>query len=365
MKIKGASTMTIHQCPEGEPMYHLVLPSKKSRVLLTELLSEILDDFEVHSDGKVICIPRSLPLVKLEPLFNKAGISEVRGSVPQLKLLERLKHLYAKFPPQRFRWVVSYSGGKDSTALLMHVLEFSHSKGFQFSVVHEYTGMEIPQLSQHTVRTLSWLSKQGVEVHILKPPANFFNVMLERGYGFPHWCRRWCCRIFKEKPAKAWLKSQSEVLNLIALRGDETRRVRGFIYYSHGVPTALPLIDLNEPQVWELLEQFPEVRSRLLQIYPSYRSNSGCWVCTVARDDLVLRRLDPQLYRIKCILAWARCEGLNQFVEQLQAAINERPDIFSGFHWPQVLRDLKCRGKWCKICSMRTWRERGKLFVEG
>jgi len=41
----------------------------------------------------------------------------------------RFNRLYHEFPPTEWKWVVCYSGGKDSTALLLSLMELAEGKG--------------------------------------------------------------------------------------------------------------------------------------------------------------------------------------------------------------------------------------------
>ena len=100
--------------------------------------------------------------------------------------------------------VISFSGGKDSTALALLMLE----KGVPIhSVVAFDTGWEFPQMLDHWAE---FESKTGLEIVRIHPPKSFEYWMLERpvvarkgpnkglvrghGNGWPSPLRRWCTR---------------------------------------------------------------------------------------------------------------------------------------------------------------------------
>jgi len=97
----------------------------------------------------------------------------------------RFNRLYHEFPPTEWKWVVCYSGGKDSTALLLSLMELAEGKGFTFTILHEFTTVDIPAVENHVELVLKRFEKRDVEIRVLRPLKGFFDVMLEKGYGFP------------------------------------------------------------------------------------------------------------------------------------------------------------------------------------
>lgn len=90
--------------------------------------------------------------------------------------------------------IISLSGGKDSTAMLLMMLE---RKEPIHSVVFFDTGWEFPQMIGH----IDLLERRtGIEIVHLKPKRSFEYWMIERplkdrrGYSWPSPIRRWCTR---------------------------------------------------------------------------------------------------------------------------------------------------------------------------
>jgi len=286
------------------------------------------------------------------------GLRQVEG---------RFDELYHKFPPSKWAWTICYSGGKDSTALLLLLDEFSNRKGFRPIIVHEETTVEIPAVEAVTEKVLKSLAGRGFQIYVLKPSKGFFNIMLERGYSFPLWNRRWCCRVLKYGLAKQWVRSVNKgVLNLLGIRGDENRRIRGFIRESGGLVSALPLIDVTEEWVWIFLKEACPWFEELRRLYPDGSSNLGCWTCTVVSEDPALKYLDNQLYEMKTRLVQARCLSIELFIQLLDRYSKLRPDAFKGYD-PQsleVVKDPSCKGRYCGACRMKAWRFKGLCGVE-
>jgi len=90
--------------------------------------------------------------------------------------------------------IVSLSGGKDSTAMLLMMIERGEPI---HSIVFFDTGWEFPQMLNH-IDLLE--QRTGIQIVRLKPKRTFEYWMIERplkdrrGYGWPSPIRRWCTR---------------------------------------------------------------------------------------------------------------------------------------------------------------------------
>lgn len=282
-------------------------------------------------------------------------------------LFERLYILWKKYNPEReWVWILNFSGGKDSSLLLASTIEFLERRGTspdRLFVVHEDTSAELPLLRELVKQTLAWVNKVGAHTVILEAEENFFTYMLRHGYSFPRWNFRWCCRVYKYGKAKHFIKSlpYGKILNLIAIRGDEKRRLKGRWITekkvdNKNVVTASPMIDLKVNDVWLLLEKrYKEFHQRLKCVYTVKADGLGCWTCTVVAKDLATLALDPHLYELKLKLCLARCTNLRIFQRVLEVAVKERPEAFPNFHWPDEERDVRCRGK-CNRCPLKRLR---------
>lgn len=113
------------------------------------------------------------------------------------------------------RQVVAFSGGKDSTALVLRLAEL----GEDFICLFTPTGDELPELSAHMAHVLSIVNRP-----LVIPP----NRSLEHWIGFynalPNWRQRWCTRQIKIRPCIDWLVLNPGRTLVIGLRVDEETR---------------------------------------------------------------------------------------------------------------------------------------------
>jgi 3'-phosphoadenosine 5'-phosphosulfate sulfotransferase (PAPS reductase)/FAD synthetase len=104
--------------------------------------------------------------------------------------------------------IVSFSGGKDSTAMLLRLIE----EGYQVDgIVFFDTGWEFPEMGRHVLKVQDYIQR---EIDIVHPEKPFTYWMLERetisrkqrgevnigdvyriGYSWPSPMRRWCTRL--------------------------------------------------------------------------------------------------------------------------------------------------------------------------
>lgn len=130
--------------------------------------------------------------------------------------------------------MLNFWGGKDSTAMLLFMLE----RGLQVDdILFCDTGLEFPELYQHLKDLEKYINRPITVLH----PQNSFEYYLakiiktkgdhagEAGYG---WVRkknqRWCTGVLKEKVANKYLKSRykdkSEYTLYIGIAADEPER---------------------------------------------------------------------------------------------------------------------------------------------
>jgi len=284
-------------------------------------------------------------------------------------IYNRLLSLYEMYPPYKWKWVVSYSGGKDSSVLLHILFDFSEKMGFDFEVLHHDTGVEYPILKEHIGRVLSYLEDNGIKVHITSPEKSFFEYMIERGYSFPRWNFRWCCYYLKWKPAEDFFANAGKCLNLIAIRGDETHRPNMFIRPRFrrerklDVVVASPLVDVTIDDIFFILRSIngksPLGFDKLNKIYFDKDVRFGCWVCTVSLSKTLVY-FHPKLARIKYELVCARCKGIKDFILKLKEynllsdeKVNWALDIVKSSDYIE----FRC-GRRCSICSINHWKKR-------
>jgi DNA sulfur modification protein DndC len=247
---------------------------------------------------------------------------------------ERLKKEYlADSRP----WVVTFSGGKDSTTVLqlvtemLHGLQKKHKDNKKVYIVSSDTGVEMPLIEDYTTNKLQRIDefiqkeKINMSVNLLKPKVteSFWTLLLGKGYPSPNQTFRWCTDRMKIKPATQFLKSLTDknesILMLLGVRSDESQaraesiakrdeNHRGFSKHSE-IPNAFvfsPIKDWSNADVWTYLSQYPAPWGEHQDMMKLYDKGSGeadcnialnpeaascgktrfgCWVCTVVSKD--------------------------------------------------------------------------------
>lgn len=170
------------------------------------------------------------------------------------------------------RHVCGISGGKDSSALAIHMRDRVPEMEYFFCD----TGAELPE-------TYDYLDK--LEVILGKPIAR-----LNSDRGFDHYFEvfrgmlpspqmRWCTREMKIKPLEDWLGDDAAV-SYVAIRADEKNR-KGYVSTKPNISAVFPFIedDIDHAGVLRILDEagvgLPE--------YYEWRTRSGCYFCFFQR----------------------------------------------------------------------------------
>lgn len=131
---------------------------------------------------------------------------------------------------------VSFSGGKDSTAMLLHMIELGEHID---EVINVDTGMEFPAMYDHIARVRRIVEEHGIKYTALKNPLGFEHLMIDKtivskkygeykGFGWPTMQARWCTKHLKVKLLDKHVKELSEGHELqqcIGLAADEYKRL--------------------------------------------------------------------------------------------------------------------------------------------
>jgi len=268
--------------------------------------------------------------------------------------INRLEELFKRWGD--WLWLVSFSGGKDSSVLLFSTLHFAELKGFKIAVVYNDTGGDPPALRKYVYDVLDEVKRAGHTVYITRPEKTFFDYLLTE-YSPPRWNFRWCCKRLKELPFKSLAEKLAEktpVLNLVGTRREEARWRNWYIKeVSERIIYAAPLYDLSSDEVWNLLYELnPEAYIRLKQIYGEAR-RMGCWFCPLIKDVT-----EPQLMKLKFEIYNAWCSGRRERILELA---EQYPDLIQvTIDRNSIRRDYPC-GRACSICQINKMR---KEFVK-
>ncbi|MFL6335421.1 MAG: DNA phosphorothioation system sulfurtransferase DndC [Pyrinomonadaceae bacterium] len=271
----------------------------------------------------------SLP--KEHSIFDKRSLEDIHAEI---------RDVYLRYPQP---WVIGYSGGKDSTAVLQLVwsaLEELPAEERQkpVFVIASDTKVETPVIVNYIDDTLHRIGERarhlGMPFQTQKviPVLNdsFWVNLLGRGYPAPTTRFRWCTERMKINPANRFIEQKvtqyGEVIMVLGVRKAEsstrmqlmsTYQVKGHILRRHssltGAYVYAPVADFSTDDIWTYLLQNPSpwgsVNRDLAALYRSANaagecplvidkttptcgnSRFGCWVCTVAQRDSTMESL--------------------------------------------------------------------------
>lgn len=275
---------------------------------------------------------RSLPISpKRRSAFDELGFAATIETV-----VNKTQELYVA---DDVPWVVGYSGGKDSTAVLQIVwLALNGLSEKQrhkpVHVISTDTLVENPVVAAwvtHSLEVMERAARQGglpITPHRLTPAVadTFWVNLIGRGYPAPRPKFRWCTERLKIKPSNSFIremvKAHGEAILVLGTRKAESsgrshrmtelqaRRVRDLLSPNNSLPNCLvysPIEDWSNDDVWTFLMQeanpWGYSNKELLTMYqgaspdgecplvvdsstPSCGdSRFGCWTCTLVDKD--------------------------------------------------------------------------------
>lgn len=246
--------------------------------------------------------------------------------------IEEAKQSFQQALNQNFdHWVVMYSGGKDSTTVLILALELVRLLQWpvkRIEIVYADTLVEIPIIHQHAMAFLDFLRQHPplqdlpLHFHIFRPPVEerFWVCLIGRGYPPPRQRFRWCTDRLKIRPVKRSLKTlltPGHTVFITGVRFGESSARDGRMSYAcsrggecgHGVwlqhtpamdaAYLAPIAYWRSCDVWDFLNlQAPAwgYPTQYLDtaVYLDRSLRFGCWVCTVVKRDGAMARLVQQ-----------------------------------------------------------------------
>lgn len=202
---------------------------------------------------------------------------------------------------------VSLSGGKDSTCMLLLMIE----RGMPIDVVlNADTGMEFPEMYNHLAKVDEYLYRErGLHITTLRHPKGFEWLMFEEpkkrascienrqrlgislyGNGWPGMAVRWCTGQLKthliEKEVNR-IKGKYNASRYVGIAADEAKRCKKGTY---------PLVEwgITEEQALQICYDKGFDFGGLYSIY----RRASCWCCPLQRIDELrkMRHHHPELW---------------------------------------------------------------------
>ena len=250
--------------------------------------------------------------------------------------LSALKELYLA---DNRPWVVAYSGGKDSTAVLqlaVNVLLELGAKAIKpVYVLSSDTRLEAPNVANYVSASLKKIEAAAKELNIPLfvrlvsplPGESFWGKLIGKGYPPPSRWFRWCTSNMKIRPSRRAIEEITQVSGSVVLLlgtriSESSQRGRTMqaresnsrgLNPHHEIPNALvatPIANWTTDDVWEYLAcsicPWGGDHSFMISLYrqanggecpaiadlnsPSCGgSRFGCWTCTVVKEDKSLQ----------------------------------------------------------------------------
>lgn len=268
-----------------------------------------------------------MPTSAFEDRGFKAAVADVVAEAKALYLADDIP------------WVVGYSGGKDSTAVLQLVWTMLRelAPGDRHKPVHVIstdTLVENPVVARWVTTSLETMERAAaaqalpIEPHRLTPDvaSTFWVNLIGRGYPAPRPKFRWCTERLKIKPSNAFIRrvvrENGEAILVLGTRKAESSgrrhrmeqleegRIRERLSPNDSLPNSLvysPIEDWTNDDVWLYLMQVENAwgydNKDLMAMYRGASADNecplvvdsstpscgdsrfGCWVCTLVDKD--------------------------------------------------------------------------------
>ena len=177
---------------------------------------------------------------------------------------------------QETKHIVSFSGGKDSTAMLLMMIE----RGMQIDeIVFCDTGMEFPEMYRHIEAVELYIKRPITILKAKKSFEYYLGTHIKRngnvGYGFPDFRNRWCTTLLKQNIMRSYCRGYIEYHGIAfdeKKRAEKNKTNRNIKY---------PLIDLEITEKQALDFCYKE-GFKWGGLYEKFRRVS-CWCCPLSR----------------------------------------------------------------------------------
>ena len=189
--------------------------------------------------------------------------------------------------PDPIRHICGISGGKDSSALAVHLRETVPEMEYFFCD----TGAELPETYEYLTRLQVILGKPITRLNATRGFDHWFEVF--RGT-LPSPQMRWCTKNMKIKPIEEWI-GDAPAISYVAIRADESNR-KGYISTKSNIQSRFPFIEdgIDREGVMRILED----AGIGLPKYYEWRTRSGCYFCFYQRkaEWIGLAERHPEMF---------------------------------------------------------------------
>lgn len=207
-------------------------------------------------------------------------------------------------------YVASFSGGKDSTAMVLHLIEI----GKQIDeVIFCDTTMEFPAMLRHVEKVKKVVEDAGIKFTTLRSEKSFEHLMFDEkcsnkdtpGRGWPTFKIRWCTGEVKKDIIKKYFKklnNQYEIIQYVGIAADEGYRLSRISNQKKGQQHPLVEWGWSEETCLKYCYDKGYDWEGLYTIY----SRVSCWCCPLKSlgELRKLRKYHPEL--------WVALKGMDE-----------------------------------------------------
>lgn len=212
--------------------------------------------------------------------------------------------------------VASFSGGKDSTAMVLHMIE----RGDHLDeVIFCDTTMEFPAMLRHVEKVKKVVESAGIKFTTLRAEHDFEYYLIEHmpnrkedsrffgipGYGWPGVFSRWCTKALKKKIVEDYLRAlreQYEVIQYLGIAADEDYRLERKTNQDPKHRHPLRVWGWDEAQAMSYCETLGYDWEGLYELFKNEdtgKARVSCWCCPLQplADLRKLRKHFPDLWQ--------------------------------------------------------------------
>jgi 3'-phosphoadenosine 5'-phosphosulfate sulfotransferase (PAPS reductase)/FAD synthetase len=225
--------------------------------------------------------------------------------------------------------IASVSGGKDSTALALALIE----RGLEFRAVFADTGWEHPA----TYEYLDMLrSKLGLTIDVVKAKAGGMPEKVRARAGFSSRMVRWCTKELKVEPLHAYHEAIGEdTVSVVGVRADESAARALYKEFEDddeywGGWIWRPLLRWN---VFDVLEMHRYYGIAVNPLYQLGHDRVGCYPCIFARKEeirLVAEHASWRIDEIRDLEQYANEERRKRNAEEPGRYTHDRTSYFQS-----------------------------------